>query len=378
MKISVIGTGLTHFGELWDKSFFDLAREATGQAIAESGREPAQIDAVFCANMLSGNLLGQNHLGAVITSQLGINTPAYAVEAACASGGVAINLAYQALKSGQIKNALVVGVEKMTDQTTAQVTSGLMGAASEEERQAGLTFPGLYALMATAHMEKFKTTRRQLAAVAVKNHLNGSQNPIAQFRNILTIKKVLESTPVASPLTLLDCSPITDGAAAVVLSATEDNSASVAITASSVATDNVSLSQRKSITELLATKIAAQNAYKQANIATGNIDLAEVHDCFTIAEILAYEDLGFCQKGQGGKFAAGGATSLNGKLPVNTSGGLKACGHPVGATGIKQIIEVTEQLQGKAGKRQVKNAKIGLTHNVGGSGATAAVHILQI
>ncbi len=378
MKIAVIGTGITNFGELWNKSFFDLAKEAVDQAVADSKIAPEQIDAVFCANMLSGNLLGQNHLGAVITSQLGINSPAYSVEAACASGGIAINLAYQALKSGQFKNVLVVGVEKMTDQTTAEVTSGLMGAASEEERQAGLTFPGLYALMATAHMEKFKTTRRQLAAVAVKNHANGSKNPIAQYKNLITIEKVLQSTPVASPLTLLDCSPITDGAAAAILSAVEDSSNAVSITASAIATDNINLSQRKSLTELLSTKIAAANVYKQAGLSAKVINLAEVHDCFTIAEIMAVEDLGFCKKGQGGKFALSGTSAINGKIPINTSGGLKACGHPVGATGIKQIIEITTQLQGKAERRQVKGAKIGLTHNIGGSGATAAVHILQI
>lgn len=378
MKVTIKGTGITKFGELWDRSFFDLAKEAVDKAITDSKIDPEQIDAVFCANMLSGNLLGQNHLGAVITSQLSINAPAYAVEAACASGGIAINLAYQAISSGQVKNVLVVGIEKMTDHATAEVTTGLMGAASEEERHAGLTFPGLYALMATAHMEKFKTTRRQLAAVAVKNHFNGTLNPIAQYKNQITIEKVLASPPVASPLTLFDCSPITDGAAAVVLCAAADSSSSVAITASAVATDNVSLSQRKSLVELLATKIAAQKAYIQAGISARDINFAEVHDCFTIAEILALEDLGFCQKGQGGKFAANGITKLDGKLPINTSGGLKACGHPVGATGIKQIIEVTTQLMGKAKKRQVKNAKVGLTHNVGGSGATAAVHILQI
>lgn len=378
MKVVVKGTGITKFGELWDKSFIDLAKEAIDGALKESRLAPEQIGAVFCANMLSPNLLGQNHLGALTASILGSNAPAYTVEAACASGGIAVNLAFQAILSGQVKNALIVGVEKMTDFTTAQVTLGLMGAASEEERQAGLTFPGLYALMAAAHMEKFKTTPKHLASVAVKNHYHGSLNPNAHFQNKITAEKALESPIVASPLTLFDCSPITDGAAAIILSASDGLSENVTITASSVATDQISLSQRKSLTELLATKIASQKAYKQAGISPADIDIAEVHDCFTIAEILATEDLGFCQKGHGGKFVASGATRLGGKMPINTSGGLKACGHPVGATGIKQIIEITNQLTGKAEKRQVKNAKIGLTHNVGGSGATGAVHILQI
>lgn len=377
MKISIIGTGLTHFGELWDQSLFDLAQEAIKAALENSKIDPEKIDAVFVANMLSGNLIGQNHLGPVVTSMLGQNIPAFTTEAACASGGTATHLAIQSLLAGTYKNVLVLGVEKMTDDTIADVTTGLMGAASEEERLAGLTFPGLYAMLANAHMQKFKTTSKQLALVAVKNHFNGSLNPNAQFQNKITVEKVLASTMVADPLTLFDCSPITDGAAAIILSS-EDSQNSPAITGSAVATDHISISNRHNMTELLATKLAAQKAYLQAGISAKDINVAEVHDCFTIAEILAYEDLGFCQKGQGGKLISSGATELTGKIPVNTSGGLKACGHPVGATGIKQIIEITNQLKGLAQKRQIKNAKIGLTHNVGGSGATAAVHILQI
>lgn len=376
MKVTVKGTGITKFGELWDKSFFDLAQEATNLAIKDAKIDPHQIDAVFTANMLSGNLIGQNHLGAVVTSILNINSPAYTIEAACASGGVATNLAYCAILSGQIKNALVVGVEKMTDYTTAEIASGLMGAASEEERLAGLTFPGLYAIMANAHMQKFKTTHKDLANVAVKNHYHGSLNENAQYQNRISVEKALESQPVASPLNLFDCSPISDGAAAIILAASDKNE--VTISASSVATDQIGLAQRKSIVELQAAKLAAQQAYKQAGISSNNIDVAEVHDCFTIAEIIAMEDLGFCPKGKGGKYISSGITKLGGQKPVNTSGGLKACGHPVGATGIKQIIEITKQLKGQAAKRQVKGAKIGLTHNIGGSGATAAVHILQI
>ncbi|OGD88190.1 hypothetical protein A2870_02565 [Candidatus Curtissbacteria bacterium RIFCSPHIGHO2_01_FULL_41_11] len=378
MKVAVTGTGITKFGELWDKSFANLAEEAAGRAVVESTVEPQKIDAVFCANMLSGNLSGQNHLGALITSILNINSPAYTIEAACASGGVAANLAYQAILSGSIKNALIIGVEKMTDYSTAEVATGLMGAAAEDERDAALTFPGLYAIMANAHMEKYKTTKKHMAAVAVKNHRHGSLNENAQYQNLITIEKVLESAPVATPLNLFDCSPITDGAAAIILSAVEDSSKKVTIAASSVATDKVGLAKRKSITELLATKIASQNAYQMAGISEGDVDVAEVHDCFTIAEILAMEDLGFCKKGDGGKFVSSGITEIGAKKPTNTSGGLKACGHPVGATGIKQIIEITKQLKGEAGKRQVKGAKIGLTHNVGGSGATAAIHILRI
>lgn len=378
MKVTVAGCGITNFGELWNRSLYDLAEEATYAAIKDAKIKPKQIDAVYVGNMLAGNLGGQNHLGPTITSLLNLNCPAYSIESACASGGMATNLAYEALISGRYQNVLVLGVEKMTDFETGQVTLGLMGAASEEERKAGLTFVGLYALLANVHMQKFKTTRKQLSSVAVKNHSNGAKNPIAQYQNIITLEKAMESQEIASPLNLFDCSPISDGAAAVVLSRKPDTANEVTIVASSVATDHVALGKRKSLTELLATKIAAQNAYKQAKISAKDIDVAEVHDCFTIAEIMAIEDLNFCKKGEGGRFTQSQATSLGGKIPVNTSGGLKACGHPVGATGVKQIIEITQQLRGKAQKRQLKNPKIGLTHNVGGSGATAAVHILQI
>lgn len=376
MRVAIKGTGITKFGELWDKSLYDLAQEAVDNAIAQAKIENGQIDAIFVANMLGGNLHGQNHLGPVVSSMLGLNCPSYSVEAACASGGIAINLACQGLEGGSFKNVLVVGVEKMTDHSTSEVTEGLMGAASEEERHAGLTFPGLYALMANIHMAKFGTTKKDLAKVAVKNHFHGALNPNAQYQNQITVEKVLGSQEVASPLTLFDCSPITDGAAAVILSSEETDGA--VITASSVATDSIGLARRKNLWQLDATKIAALKAYKSAGVTSGEIDIAEVHDCFTIAEILALEDLGFCAKGVGGKFTSSGATMLGGKLPVNTSGGLKACGHPVGATGVKQLIEVATQLKGEADKRQAKGVKVGLTHNVGGSGATAAVHIVQI
>lgn len=387
MKIKVAGTGLTKFGELWNKSLLDLALDASKEAISDSQLTTSDIDAVFVANMIHGKLSNQDQLGALVASTLGINGGSFRIEAACASGGLAIHLAIQSLLAGTYKNVLVVGAEKMTDVGASQISSALMGAGSEAERKAGLTFPALYALMAKAHMQKFGTTRSHLASVAVKNHLHASMNEKAQFPFEVSIAKVLESPVISSPFTLFDASPITDGAGAVVLSleddgppslkASEGRSKSVYITGSAVATDTVDLASRDSLTEIKATKLAAQQALKQAGIKIEDIKVAEVHDCFTIAEILAMEDLGFCKKGEGGKFIQDGHTKLGGKLPVNTSGGLKACGHPVAATGIKQIIEIANQLQNKLGKRQVKDANIGLTHNVGGSGATVAVHILQ-
>lgn len=375
MKISVIGTGLTKFGELWDKTLEDLSLEASLEAIKDSGLKKEKIDAIFVGNMLYGKLSGQDHLGALVTQALGLNVPAFHIEAACASGGMAIQAAIQALKAGNYKNVLVLGVEKMTDNSTPEITTGLMGAGSESERDAGFTFPALYALMAKSHMEKFGTTRKDLAAVSIKNHKHASLNEKAQFPYEIDLDKAISAPFIAEPFTIFDASPISDGAAAVVLSS--ENAGGVSIIASQSATDTLDLANRDDLVSIKATKIASEKAYKEAGITVSDIDLAEVHDCFTIAEIMAMEDLGFCKKGDGGKFISSGITKLSGKKPVNTSGGLKACGHPVGATGVKQIIEITNQLNQKLPNRQVKNAKIGLTQNVGGTGATVVIHILK-
>lgn len=374
MRINILGAGITKFGEHWDKSLLDLAMEAGNEALANSNIKKEAIDAVIVSNMLYSKS-GQDHLGALVADALDIKGASMHVEGACASGGLAVHQAVTSILSGLYENILVVGVEKMTDMSNSEITSALMGAASAEERRAGLTFPALYALMAKAHMQKYGTTRAQLASVSVKNHFHASLNSRAQFPFEISLEKVLSSTIIADPLTLLDCSPITDGAAAVVLSGSKKSH--VKICASAVSSDSVGLSERKNLIELEATKTVARQAFGQAGLEAKDINLAEVHDCFTIAEILAMEDLGFCKKGDGGGFIESGGTKLGGGLPVNTSGGLKGCGHPVGATGVKQIIEITEQLLGKSGKRQVKNAKIGLAQNVGGTGATVVIHVLQ-
>lgn len=374
MKISVIGTGMTKFGELWDKTLEDMSLEASLLAIKDSGLNKNKIDAIFVGNMLYGKLSGQDHLGALVSSLLDLKVPATHIEAACASGGMAIQAAVHALRAGAYKNVLVLGVEKMTDYSTSQISEALMGAGSEMERQAGLTFPALYALMAKSHMQKYGTTRTHLASVSVKNHHNASLNSYAQFPYEIDLEKALKAPFIAEPFTIFDSSPISDGAAAVILSSEKDG---IEIIASESATDTVDLSQRNSFTEIEATKIASQKAYAEAGITPEDLDLLEVHDCFTIAEIMAMEDLGLCKKGDGGEFIQSGKTKLSGKTPVNTSGGLKACGHPVGATGVKQIIEITNQLKGNLGSRQVKNPKIGLAQNVGGTGATVAIHILK-
>ena len=382
--ISVTGIGITKFGELWESSPRTLAGKAIQSALEDSGKELKDIDVLFVANMLAGLLGGQVHLGALFAEECGWRgIPAYTIEGACASGGLAVHTAITSILSGKYKRALVLGVEKMTDHKPEEVSSALMAAGSSEERFAGATFPGLYAILARAHMDAYRTTPEQLAAVAVKNHFHASLNPNAQYHTPITVKHVMGSACVADPLKLLDCSPITDGAAAVVLEQiTGDQSRrtkNIEIISSQVATDALGLSKRKSLVELAATKDSAQRAFKEAGVTPADIDVAEVHDCFTIAEIMAMEDIGFFKKGGAARAIAHGETTLNvsKKLVVNTSGGLKACGHPVGATGVKQIVEIVEQLRGTAGKRQVRNARIGLTQNVGGSGGTAVVHILK-
>jgi len=382
MKVAIIGIGSTEFGENWDKNLRQLAIEAGTKAIMDANVRGRDLDAIYLGNMSAGRFIGQEHVAAMVSGELGLSIPAIRVEGACASGGLALRQGLFSILSGQHDIILVGGAEKMTDLMTDGVTSSLMGAADQEwEAYYGVTFPSLYAMIARRHMHEFGTTREQMAKVAVKNHHNGTLNPIAQFKKEVTVEQVLNSSMVADPLTLFDCSPITDGAAALILCKAElakkyvDDP--IYIVSSGQASDTLALHDRRSLTTMDATVKAAQEAYKQAGITVKDIDLAEVHDCFTIAEIVATEDLGFCKKGEGGKLLDERATEIGGRIPVNTSGGLKSVGHPVGATGIKQALEVVLQLKGEAGKRQVKDANIGLTHNVGGSGATAVVHIFS-
>jgi acetyl-CoA C-acetyltransferase len=384
MSIYVLGAATTKFGELWGTSPRALARQAFHGALTDAHIEIARVEALFVGNMLSGMLGGQEHLGALFAEELGLAVPAFKVEGACASGGLALHNAVNSVLSGQYETVAVLGVEKMTDHKPEDVASALMGAGTEGERLSGATFPGLYALLARAHMKTYGTTERQLAAVSVKNHYHASLNQNAQFRNTITLDQVMKSSCVADPLKLLDCSPISDGAAAIIITSSKRQAKrdkrAVQIVASAAATDTLGLAQRASLTELAATKNAAQHAYRLSGIKPDDVDVAEVHDCFSIAEILAMEDLGFYKKGCAAEAIAAGATTLGTakRLVVNPSGGLKGCGHPVGATGVKQVVELVEQLRNRADKRQVKKARVGLAHNVGGSGATATVHILRI
>lgn len=383
MKIGILGAATTKFGELWGVSPRTLAREALKGALKNSNIEAENIDALFVGNMLGGVLANQTNLGSFFAEELGVFVPAFRVEGACASGGLALHNAINAILAGQYKTALVLGIEKMTDHSSDEVTNGLMAAGSDEERLAGATFPGLYALIAQAYMQEYKVTEEDLAAISVKNHYHGSFNPNAQYQAQITVQAVMNSAKIADPLKLLDCSPISDGAAAIVISsegfAIKHHNKPVFIIASEVATDSLGLQDRNSFSSLSAVVNASQKAYAKAKISAKKIDVAEIHDCFSIAEAIANEDLGFSKRGFGAKDVAQGKFVIgSGSTITNSTGGLKACGHPVGATGIKQIVEITEQLRQESGKRQVKGAKIGLTHNVGGSGAVAAIHILHV
>ncbi len=380
-KVLILGAWQTQFGELWQKSLDDLIREASLKAIKDSGLSKKQIEIVFLGNKLAGNLSGQNHLSALFAQILNMDVPIIRVEAACASGGVAIRQGCLAINSGEYKTALVVGAEKMTDMDLAEVSSGLMTAAGQEEQDSGLSFVGLYALMAKTYLSRFKAKQEDLAYPALKNHFHASLNPKAHFPFQISLRQVMESSLIASPLRMLECSPISDGAAAVVLADPKKfkkRGRKVFISASSQASQSLVLSKRKDLTEIEATQKAACQAYKQAGIKPQELSLLEVHDCFSIAEIMALEDLGLFDKGEGYVRVKNGEVRLGGKRPVNVSGGLKACGHPVGATGVKQVVEIFDQLKQRGGQKQVKDSCLGLTHNVGGTGGTAVVHILQL
>ncbi len=379
--VAVIGVGMTKWGELWEKSLRTIFVETALLALDDAGVD--RIDSMYVGSMSSGIFVGQEHIASMLADYLGqAPVPSTRIETACASGGLALRLGFMEVASGMSDVVLVSGIEKMTDVNGYEATYALGTAADQEyEGYHGITFPGLYALIARAHMEKYGTTREQLALVAVKNHLNGSKNPLAQYPFKITVDSVLNSVMVADPLRILDCSPITDGAAAAILCPVEMarkmNKPVVKIIGSGHATDSIALSSRKDITWLEATYQAGKRAYAMANKKPEDIDILEVHDCFTIAEICVIEALGIVEKGKGGEAAEDEITYLEGKIPVNTSGGLKAKGHPVGATGVAQVIEIVKQLRGEAGKRQVKDTRIGMAQNMGGSGGSAVAHIFE-
>ena len=382
--VAIVGIGLSRWGEVWDASLRTLWTEAALAALDDAGID--HVDSITVGSMAPGLFVGQEHLGGLLAGELGMaGVPATRVESACASGGVALRTGFAEIAAGFADIVLATGVEKMTDVSGDDCTAALAAAADAElEVFHGATFPALYAMMARAHMERWGTTREQLAMVAVKNHRHGSLNPHAQFRQQITVKDVLSSAKIAEPLNILDCSPITDGAAAVVLADMETarklahGRPLIRIAGVGQASDHIALQSRPDMTAIPATTAAAQRAFAMAGKTPADIHVAEVHDCFTIAEIMVLEALGLCPAGQGGRQAESGRTALGGELPVNPSGGLKSKGHPVGATGVAQAVEIVTQLRGAAGKRQVANARVGLTQNMGGTGASTVVHILEV
>jgi acetyl-CoA C-acetyltransferase len=380
--VGVIGIGKTVFGAL-PGDLRTLAVEAIAEALLDAQVGAGAIEAFYLGNFAGPSFTGQNHLAPYVGMAAGFGAiPSTRIEDACASSGSAFFHAWQSVAAGIYDVVVAAGVEKMTSQGTPRATEILAAAGDMAgEGRAGATFPALFAMIARRHMHEFGTTRRQLASVAVKNHANGAKNPLAHMRKVITLEQALAGKPIAEPLTVYDCSLISDGAAAVVIvpadQAARYTSRFARVRAVVQTADHVALDEKASITAFPAVRSAGERAYAIAGLGPRDIELAELHDCFTIAEIVASEDLGFVEKGEGGPFAEAGCSALTGRLPINTSGGLKSKGHPVGATGVGQICDVVMQLRGDAGERQVARHRIGLAQNLGGSGATCVVTILE-
>lgn len=382
MPVRIAGVATTEFGKHPESSTRELFAEAAAAGFEDAEIGPNDLDAVFVGNFMGDIVEDQGHMGPLDADAVGAREAAsIRIESACASGGATVRTATDAIEAGTYDVVLAGGTELMYTVGTEAITAALANAADNEyEEEIGLTFPGIYALMARAYMAEFDVTHEDLAAVAVKNHANGVENPIAQFRKEVALEDVLEANSIASPLGLLDCCPISDGASVAVLvsddyASEHDLNAPVTIRGSGQSSDSLALQDRASLTGTPAAERAAETAYAAAGIGPEDIDVAEVHDCFTIAEILAVEALGFYERGDGARGAVEGETARDGRLPVNTSGGLLAKGHPVGVTGVEQIVELTKQLEGRH-PNQVDDPRIALAHNVGGSGASATVHIL--
>jgi acetyl-CoA C-acetyltransferase len=381
--VAVLGVGKTAFGAFPDRDLLGLAVEAGCKCLQDAGAAPAQVEAFYLGNFAGPSFVGQNHLAPYVAAGIGVvGVPATRIEAACASSGSAFFHGFSAVAAGLYDLVLVAGVEKMTSQPTPRVAEILAGAGDlSGEIKAGATFPALFAMIANRHMHEYGTTREHLAAVAVKNHENGVLNPYAHLRKRITLEQALNGKPVADPLTVYDCSLISDGATAVLLAPLQrvsefTSNPAVKVLGIAQTSDQVALDRKRSITEFPAVRTSGEKAYRMAGLQPQDIEFAELHDCFTIAEIIALEDLGFVKKGEGGPFSAEGHTRADGKFPVNRSGGLKSKGHPVGATGVGQICDLVYQIRGQAGESQLKRHTIGLAQNLGGSGATSVVTIL--
>jgi acetyl-CoA C-acetyltransferase len=378
-RVAVIGVGVTKFGK-HERTSAELFAEAAADALLDAEVTPSAVQALYYGNVVGGETERQLHTGPQAASILGIPAiPTTRFETACASSHAAFRHAVMEVAAGVSDVVLVGGAERVLNVPTPESTEYFAYASDARwEQTLGLTFPGVFALIARAHMAKYGTTEEQMAAVAVKNHAHGTLNPKAQFQKAITVEQVLKSAYVADPLKLLDCCPFSDGGAAVVLASDEvarTRKRPVWVLASSAASDWMLLGDKRDLARVPATERAAAAAYRQAGLGPADVDVVELHDCFTIAEIVATEGLGLFEPGAGGCAAAEGRTRLGGTIPVNPSGGLKAKGHPIGATGAAQIAEIVTQLRGEAGPRQVDDARIGLTHTLGGNTATVLVSL---
>lgn len=381
--VAIIGIGETQIGELWDKSLRELGIEAGLKALQDAGVSGEDVERMYIGNMSAGKLIDQEHVAPLIADYAGLShIPSTRVESGGASGGMALAEGYKAVASGMNDIVVVGGAEKMTDVGEDEAKKILSSTADQEwEVVFGATFESLYAMMARYHMNEYGTTREQLAEVAVKNHSNAAKNPNAQFPRETSKEFVMGAPNVSDPLGMFDCAPLSDGAAALVLCPAERvdefGGEPIEIVSMGEGGDTMAVHEREDIGTLKATQRAAESAYERAGIEPEDIDFAEVHDNFTITEIMAIEDLGFFDKGEGGPATEEGKTRLDSDIPINTSGGLKAKGRPVGAVGISQAVEAVQQLRGEAGDRQVEDPEYGLTHNIGGTGASTVVHIFR-
>ena len=383
--VAILGVGQTRFGELWDRSFREIGIEAGFQALVDAKLSSGDLGALYLGNMASGSLIEQEHIAPLILDYAGLaghHLEAVRVEGGGSSGALALHQGYLAVASGAHDFVMVGGAEKLTDVPDTEANRVTNSTADHEwEAVFGATLPALWAMMARRHIYDYGTTREQLASVAVQAHEMGSKNPNAHFRNRLTADAVLKASPVAEPLGMLDCAPLSDGAAAVVLGpldrARKFTDTPIRIAASQVACDAMALQHRRDFTTVDSTVVAAKRAFAQARRSPVDVAVAEIHDGYTIAALLALEDLGFVPKGQSGPAFLAGQFAHGQKLTVNPSGGLKAQGRPFGAVGVAQAVEVVRQLRGEAKERQVAGANLGLTHDVGGTGATSVVHLLE-
>lgn len=376
--VIIIGIGQTPVGEHWEKSLRHLAHDAIMAAMADARIEHA--DALYVGNMLSGELTGQEHLGALIADFVGLRgIEALKVEAACGSGAAAVRVGVMAVASGLHDVVIACGVEKMTDTSAAVTTSGLATAADQEyEVSQGISFVGLNALLMRRYMYEYGVRKEEFAGFTVNAHRNAAHNPYAMFQSPITAETYVKAGMIADPINLMDSSPVCDGAACVVLAPAEllGGRAKARVLASAVAIDSLAIHDRRDPLVLDAAVASTQKAYAQARVTPADISVFELHDAFSIMSALSLEAAGFAPRGQGARMATDGEIGIRGRVPISTMGGLKARGHPVGATGVYQIVEVVQQLMGQAGQNQVPGASIGMAQNIGGSGATVITHIL--